>query len=287
MLAFLAGVPGKLKTILDRLTATRAANLDDLDVAVSTRMPGSATEQGRIDVAISTRAAASTALSTVNWTTVRAGKLDNLDNLDAAISTRAPASTALSTAVWTGTIAGRIDADISSRAAAATALTNATWTDARAAKLDSLPVVDGVSDSPPIAADWGDGTANSTSGELGTLTTLNIAAAVGGESYLTVSTTYVDIVNITGSGMLQFLIFTGSAANGAVITLTIDGVDIVTDLTSTNAINNFRVLAGIFYNKTEGLVMGFSNLPFKSSLRIQAKTVSGSHAGVYKLYRTA
>lgn len=58
MWTMLAGVPGKLKTMLDRLTATRAANLDKLDANVSTR------------------AAASTALSNAVWTDARAGKLD-------------------------------------------------------------------------------------------------------------------------------------------------------------------------------------------------------------------
>ena len=41
MLDFLAGVPGKLKTLLDRLTATRATNLDNLDAAISTRVSSS------------------------------------------------------------------------------------------------------------------------------------------------------------------------------------------------------------------------------------------------------
>ena len=86
MLAFLAGVPGKLKTILDRLTSTRAANLDNLDAAVSTRMPGSATEQGRIDVAISTRAPAATALTDVTWTDARAAKLDLITSASAAFA---------------------------------------------------------------------------------------------------------------------------------------------------------------------------------------------------------
>ena len=58
MWTMLAGVPGKLKTMLDRLTATRAANLDKLDANVSTR------------------AAASTALSNAVWTDARAVKLD-------------------------------------------------------------------------------------------------------------------------------------------------------------------------------------------------------------------
>ena len=58
MWTMLAGVPGKLKVLADRLTSTRAANLD------------------RLDANVSTRAAASTALSNAVWTDARAGKLD-------------------------------------------------------------------------------------------------------------------------------------------------------------------------------------------------------------------
>ena len=58
MWTMLAGVPGKLKVLADRLTSTRAANLD------------------RLDANVSTRAAAATALSNAVWTDARAGKLD-------------------------------------------------------------------------------------------------------------------------------------------------------------------------------------------------------------------
>ena len=67
MSIFLNGVPGRLKTLIDRLvpsgsaetlTDTRLANLDDLDAAVSTRAPSA------------------TALSTATWTGTKAGYLD-------------------------------------------------------------------------------------------------------------------------------------------------------------------------------------------------------------------
>ena len=46
----------------------------------------------------------------IGWyTQSRAGKLDKLDNLDTTISSRAPASTALSTATWTNARAGYLD----------------------------------------------------------------------------------------------------------------------------------------------------------------------------------
>lgn len=57
MLGFLAGLPGQIATVLSRLTSTRAGLLDNLDAAVSTR------------------AAASTALSTATWTGTLAADL--------------------------------------------------------------------------------------------------------------------------------------------------------------------------------------------------------------------
>jgi len=110
-----------------------------------------------IDVAISTRAPANTALSTAQWTNARAALLDNLNqitaarmaNLDAAISSRAPANTALSTAQWTNARAAlldqitaarmaNLDAAISSRAPANTALSTAQWPNSLAANLTAL-----------------------------------------------------------------------------------------------------------------------------------------------------
>ena len=65
MLEPLLGLPGRIKILIDRITSTRASNLD---------------------------------------------------NLNATVSSRAPASTALSSSVWTGTRAGYLDASISGRA---------------------------------------------------------------------------------------------------------------------------------------------------------------------------
>lgn len=62
MIDFLLGVPGKLKTIYDYLVAnlstTRTAKIDNLDAAISTR------------------AAASTALTNATWTDAKAGFID-------------------------------------------------------------------------------------------------------------------------------------------------------------------------------------------------------------------
>lgn len=66
MIPALMGLPGKVKTLLDRLTSTRAANLDSLDAQVSTRAP------------------ASTALSNVVWTNGLAASLAGALLLDRA-----------------------------------------------------------------------------------------------------------------------------------------------------------------------------------------------------------
>lgn len=62
MIDVLLGVPGKLKAISDYLTtnlaAVRATKIDNLDAAISTRAP------------------ASTAVSSTDWTPARAAKLD-------------------------------------------------------------------------------------------------------------------------------------------------------------------------------------------------------------------
>lgn len=70
------------------------------------------------------------------------------DRLDATVSSRAPASTALSTATWTGTKAGYLDTPVSSCAPASSALSSGVWTLARAAKLDNLDAL--ISTNSPI-----------------------------------------------------------------------------------------------------------------------------------------
>ncbi|MDD3676530.1 hypothetical protein [Thauera propionica] len=58
------GVSGRVKKLLDRLTATRAANLDKLDANVTTRAP------------------AATALSNAVWTNTRAEMLDKVAGIE-------------------------------------------------------------------------------------------------------------------------------------------------------------------------------------------------------------
>lgn len=55
--SFLLGVPGKLSTVLARLTAGRASNLDNLDAAVTTRASAASLTSGvaALDAAITAR----------------------------------------------------------------------------------------------------------------------------------------------------------------------------------------------------------------------------------------
>jgi len=85
-MAPLLGVPGKLKTLLDRITTARAANLDNIDAAVSSRAPSA------------------TALSTATWTNARAANIDEILTDTAALDGR-----------LTATRAGYLDAAITSR----------------------------------------------------------------------------------------------------------------------------------------------------------------------------
>ena len=69
MIGFFAGVPGKLATLLARLSSARAILLDNLDAAITTRAPSS------------------TALTSATWTNARAAKLDYLDAAISGITT--------------------------------------------------------------------------------------------------------------------------------------------------------------------------------------------------------
>lgn len=97
-----AGIPKVEEATLEaRLTSGRATNLDSLDAAITSRAAAStavsnvdytsarATKIDNLDAAMTTRAAAATAISSADYTLARAAKLDNLD---AAVSTRASAA---------------------------------------------------------------------------------------------------------------------------------------------------------------------------------------------------
>lgn len=87
-MSFLIGLPGQAKALLDRFTSGRATNIDNLDVATSTR------------------ALESTALDSGDWTSARAAKIDDLD---ANMTTIAAASTSISSTHYTSQRAGYLN----------------------------------------------------------------------------------------------------------------------------------------------------------------------------------
>jgi hypothetical protein len=120
----------------DVWTDTKAGYLDanvSSRAAASTALTNATwtdAKAGQIDANISSRAPSSTALSTAQWTNTRAG---NLDNLDAPIS----GVGGLSSSTWTNTKAGYLDASISSRAPSSTALSSNVWTTTYRNRIDT------------------------------------------------------------------------------------------------------------------------------------------------------
>lgn len=221
MWTMLAGVPGKLKTLIDRLTAARAANLD---------------------------------------------------KLDANISTRAAASTALSNATWNGTLAANLGA----------------LTTARAAKLDLLPIINPVAESP-IAANW-----PALSSAPFSRTADVVCTVVGGTTFSTSSTSLVNVVTITGRGVLNFVAVTQMSYTGTLqLQIIIDGVTVL-DATGGGSANDWAVAVGTLnigsnISTDTTVNVGLDQVPFRSSLAIKMRVASGSgnRYCVYRLRRTA
>lgn len=190
MLGWLAGIPGQMATLLGRLTATRAGNLDYLTAAP------------------------------------------------------APASTALSTATWDATKAAKL-------AGAAQETT----------PLLSAPKASGLSANVSIIFDLGSTTCTALD---------NVAS--------TTSTSFVDVLNYTGSGVLEFCAFMAQAYGSAdVVTMEIL-IDGVTAFSGTQVAAGSAVTTKIPVGAITGSVVTLSAVPFKTSLQIRHKT---SNAPVY------
>ncbi len=207
MIEVLLGLPAKVKTLVDRLTSTRATNLDNLDAAVSTR------------------SAASTALSNAVWSDARAGKLDT-----AALE---------------------------------------------ASPLLSAPIASGLMPTAPtilyITSYQDVYTKNS-----------------GLEHASTTSTSYVNAVNYTGKGVLEFAgLQSETAAATATMQITIDGVvvHLSTVAGTGGGAANVAAMVGVI-NKAE-CGISLSWVPFKTSLKIEYKTSAGTARAFTKYRKTA
>ena len=125
--AFLLGIPGKLKILLDRLTQEKIDKLTNLDAAISSRASGAIWDQTKanlLNVSVSSRA------DGAFWTTNLASKVDtSIDTIIASLGTiNTNVSTRASGATWTQAKADFLNASITSRLAT---------DDSRLAKLDA------------------------------------------------------------------------------------------------------------------------------------------------------
>jgi hypothetical protein len=205
MIDVLLGLPAKVKTLVDRLTSTRATNLDNLDAAVSTR------------------SAASTALSNVVWTDVRAGKLDT-----AALE---------------------------------------------ASPLLAPPIVSGVIPQAPTAVTLA-------------ATTDVYTKNSGLEHLATTSTSYVNAVNYTGKGVLEFA---GAQADTSTyvttMKITIDGVVVIEGTVTGSGFTGVAAAMVGVINSSAGVSL--CAIPFKASLKIEVKTSAGTGRSFIKYRKTA
>lgn len=274
----LAGLPGKITTLLSRLSDARATKLDSLDTTVSSRMPGTTTHRDRIDAAISSR---------------MPGTVTEQARIDTTISSRAPASTALSNATWTDTRAGYIDTTISSRAPSSTALHNAVWTDTRAGYLDAITQLLPIANAPAAGGLTVEEFATSQTG-LGSFldSYIGISSPLPHTSYTT-NGTYTPINLTSKRGVLQFLAISLTPTNTSGVTpagtvtatLAIDGVTVWSDsITTPTQMDYYKgwIVVGHLGSIAQNLdqIIQFDNVPFHSSCVLTITTTGMNYADV-------
>lgn len=205
MIAVLLGLPAKVKTLVDRLTSGRAANLDNLNATVSSR------------------AAASTALSNAVWTDVRAGKLDT-------------------------------------------------------AALESTPLL-----SPPKVA----GLIPQAPTAVTLSATTDVYTKNSGLEHSTVtSTSYVNAVNYTGKGVLEFAAAQHDTNTmTATMKITIDGVsNIEAPVVGSGFNGTVAAMVGVINSSAQ---ISLAAIPFKTSLKIEVKVTAGTGRSFIKYRKVA
>lgn len=176
-----------------------------------------------------------------------------------------------------------LNATVSSRAAAATALTSVVWTDARAGKLDTGALEASPLLSPPIV-----------SGVVPTAPTAVIIAWYthvytknsGLEHSGVTSTSYVNAVNYTGKGVLEFAAAQNETAAGTTtMQITVDGVVIILATVAGVGGGSANVAAMVGVINSDSCVISLSAIPFKISLKIEVKVTGGSTGRSFIKYR--
>jgi len=113
------------------------------------------------------------------------------------------------------------------------------------------------------------------------ISTANAFASLGSAAETqstSTSSTYADVINYTGKGVLMFCAFgADGAATQAEVTITIDGTTVVNAVATTGA--GMRVPAGSvsgFDGTNFRSNVSLEQIPFNTSLRIQLKRSSGA-----------
>lgn len=222
MLDFFAGVPGKLKTLTDRWSASILTDFTTLRD---------------------------------RWTSTRATIIDNLD-------------TRLSSAR-----AGYLDKlNITGNVASSSEVTNMA--------AENTPLLD-----VPIASGVSVGYGSMAIGTAPHFTQTGITFGTG-----TTSTTYVDVLDYSGQGVISFLgIYPSTDAKYCYGQLLIDGVNVTGSVTGDNGQNKIKCLVGAFASDgTYCTGLAFEPIPFKSRIQIQCKADNGGTTiPVLKWYKTA
>ena len=121
-----------------------------------------------------------------------------------------------------------------------------------------------------------------------------VGPIIGAVSASTTSTSYVDVVNYTGAGVLEFCLGMqiGVGTTGSFI-IPIDGIDSsFTVVSGSGAYTTAECLVGAVTSNFSDYVIGgiaLASIPFRTSLRIQHKTSSGSYSATtnYRYRKTA
>lgn len=167
-----------------------------------------------------------------------------------------------------------LDAAISTRAPSATALSTTQWTNTRAGYLDNLELVGSPVTSQVLPS--------SSPGLAASLYTL--AGQFVQSSYVT-DTNYVDVLSVSGAGVLTFAMLTQLGAGSVSGRIEVDGSVIATSTLDATT-ESLAMVGCVIEDTSSDQLFGIAceEIRFNSSLKLQVKRIS-SPAGGYMFYR--
>ncbi|CAH1387012.1 hypothetical protein [Candidatus Nitrotoga sp. M5] len=176
-----------------------------------------------------------------------------------------------------------LDAAISSRAPASTAASNAVWTDPRAAKLDTVAL----ETTPLLAAPKVAGLIPQAPTAVTLSATTDVYTKNSGLEHLAVtSTSYVNAVNYTGKGVLEFAAAQHDTNSmTTTMKITIDGVsNIEAPVVGSGFTGTVAAMVGVINSSAQ---VSLAAIPFKTSLKIEVKVTAGTGRSFIKYRKVA